>query len=127
MIARYLSLYLLVLSLFIFYPVQSFASPPSDLDARIMECARTDLAKELNIAIEKVYVKRIIPKVFRDGCFGIPAASERCRFALTPGYRMLLCIKGDKKPRTYEYRANNQSLRRLVAVNEGRRIDCAQE
>ena len=84
----------------------SLQSGPINSD-KIVQKARRWLADKLNVPLGWVKLVSIEQVDWPDSCLGLPEPGESCLMVITPGYRMIFSVKGEKYELHTDLAANN--------------------
>jgi len=72
----------------------------------VVQLAATNLAKELNIAPDRVEIRSVEQREWSDSSLGCPEPGRAYMQVITPGYKVILFASG----REHEYHTNMQSM-----------------
>jgi hypothetical protein len=90
----------------------------SELLDAVIDRARRDLARRLDLNEDEVVLRSAEPAEFPDAGLGAPIEDEMSAQVITPGWRITLKANG----KSYEYRASDRQLRLLNFNGENYRI-----
>jgi hypothetical protein len=72
----------------------------------IVEQARVDLAKRLDLALDEIEVRSVEERSFRDASLGVPEPGQMYAQMITPGYVVRLRAQG----KGYEYHGSGERV-----------------
>jgi hypothetical protein len=77
-------------------------SIPTGLPPQVVLDAQQWLAQQLNVAVEQVQIVEVEQAEWTDSCLGLGGPNESCLQAITPGWRAVFEINGQR----YEVRTD---------------------
>jgi len=69
---------------------------PSEATAQVVAAAKERLARELDISTEAVQIIAVEPVEWSDASLGCPEPGKMYAQVITPGYRVLLQVEGER-------------------------------
>jgi len=94
------------------------AEVPTGSEAAILS-AKEDLAQRLGVAVEEITVLKVEAVEWPDTSLGCPRPGEMYAQVITPGYRIILEVRGNR----YEYHSDNQGKRLVLCQDDRKRIE----
>jgi hypothetical protein len=73
-----------------------------DMETRLLDLAKADLAQQLNIPAGQIQVGQIVAVEWPDASMGCPKAGKMYAQVITPGYQIILSAQGNE----YDYHSN---------------------
>jgi hypothetical protein len=77
-----------------------------------VSAARRAAAERFNVSEEEVLIQTALEKEWTDSCLGLGGAAESCLQVITPGYEVVVQVKGNR----YMYRTDMEGkiVRELI-------------